>query len=60
VFSAFFRLAPESSIRGVGLGLSIVQRIAHAHGGHVHLSSSQGAGACFCIWLPAKPLENMP
>lgn len=60
VFSAFFRLAPESRVRGVGLGLSIVQRIVHSHGGHVDLSSPQGFGACFCIWFPAKSLEIKP
>lgn len=53
VFTEFFRLSPENSIRGVGLGLSIVQRIAHAHGGHVELSSVPGHGTTFYIWLPA-------
>lgn len=54
VFADFFRLSPESNIRGVGLGLSIVQRIAQAHGGHVDLSSMPGRGASFCIWLPSE------
>ena len=52
VFKEFFRVAPESQIRGVGLGLSIVQRIIRAHKGHVTLDSSPGEGATFCIWLP--------
>lgn len=52
VFKEFFRVAPESQIRGVGLGLSIVQRIVRAHEGHVTLQSSLGQGATFCIWLP--------
>lgn len=51
VFGEFFRLAPESQIRGVGLGLSIVDRIARAHGGHIELISTPGCGATFCIWL---------
>jgi signal transduction histidine kinase len=51
VFGEFFRLAPESRIRGVGLGLSIVDRIVRAHGGHVELTSTPGSGATFCIWL---------
>jgi signal transduction histidine kinase len=58
VFDDFFRISPESSIRGVGLGLSIVQRIAQAHGGYVDLTSMPELGACFCIWLPSEiPLE---
>jgi two-component system, sensor histidine kinase LadS len=52
VFSEFFRATPEGKIRGVGLGLSIVQRIVLAHEGHVELSNSPNGGACFCIWLP--------
>lgn len=60
VFAEFFRHAPESRIQGVGLGLSIVRRIAQAHGGHVDLTSTPGQGACFCIWLPLRPLKETP
>ncbi len=52
VFDEFFRVSPESSVRGVGLGLSIVKRIAHAHGGYIELSTLLERGATFCIWLP--------
>lgn len=55
VFREFFRVSPESQVRGVGLGLSIVQRIVQAHGGHVELVSTPGAGATFCVWLPCAP-----
>lgn len=52
VFREFFTVAPESHVRGIGLGLSIVQRIVQAHGGHVELTSTPGCGATFCFWLP--------
>jgi signal transduction histidine kinase len=52
VFREFFTVAPESHVRGIGLGLSIVQRIVQAHGGHVELTSNPGCGATFCFWLP--------
>lgn len=52
VFREFFRVAPESHVSGVGLGLTIVQRIVKAHGGHVELTSAPGCGATFCVWLP--------
>ena len=59
VFSEYWRQDPESSVRGVGLGLSIVQRIAQAHGGSVTLVSAPGQGATFCIWLPPHNFETL-
>ncbi|MEX5719948.1 sensor histidine kinase [Geodermatophilus maliterrae] len=40
---------------GAGLGLSIVQAIAAAHGGRVELHSRPGEGATFTLVLPARP-----
>jgi signal transduction histidine kinase len=34
---------------GSGLGLSIAQSIAHAHGGEIHVDSEIGIGTCFLI-----------
>lgn len=39
---------------GSGLGLSVSQTIAENHGGRLEVSSSQGKGACFALWLPAQ------
>lgn len=55
VFETFYRVQPEGSVRGMGLGLTIVQRIALAHGGELTLDSEPGAGCCFCLWLPVMP-----
>jgi signal transduction histidine kinase len=41
---------------GSGLGLSIVQAIAQAHGGGVKLRSQPNQGATFTIILPLKPI----
>jgi signal transduction histidine kinase len=38
--------------RGAGLGLSIVQSIAVAHGGRVDLDTTPGSGATFTIVIP--------
>jgi signal transduction histidine kinase len=38
--------------RGVGLGLSIVQGIAAAHGGEVRVDTAEGAGTTFTLALP--------
>jgi two-component system OmpR family sensor kinase len=40
---------------GSGLGLSIVQAIAAAHGGHAMLKSSVGAGTSVQVWIPFHP-----
>lgn len=41
--------------RSVGLGLYIVQQIAHAHGGTVRVSSQREEGTRFVVELPATP-----
>jgi len=54
VFERFYR-ADASRTRasgGVGLGLSIVAAVAHAHGGDVSAESTPGEGATFRIELP--------
>jgi two-component system OmpR family sensor kinase len=40
---------------GSGLGLSIVQAIAVAHGGHAMIRSAPGAGTSVQIWIPFRP-----
>jgi two-component system OmpR family sensor kinase len=40
---------------GSGLGLSIVQAIARAHGGEAVLESQPGRGTRVRLWLPASP-----
>ncbi|MBU0743484.1 PAS domain S-box protein [bacterium] len=37
---------------GTGLGLSVVKRIVHDHGGRVELASPPGGGAVFMVVLP--------
>ena len=52
VFERFERRGPRSRDGGCGLGLSIVQAIAEAHGGRVELRSDLGEGALFTIVVP--------
>lgn len=54
VFLEYFRVDPEGPVSGMGLGLSIVQRITELHGGHMQVDSAPGQGSCLCIWLPQK------
>jgi signal transduction histidine kinase len=54
IFAPFYRL-PGASERegGVGLGLSLVQQIARAHGGEVLCTGRDVPGSCFKVTLPA-------
>ena len=40
-------------LKGSGLGLSIVRRIALAHGGRTGVESEKGRGSTFFLELPA-------
>jgi len=44
---------------GYGLGLSIAYWIVRNHGGYIEVSSREGQGTTFCVWLPLtqKPEE---
>ena len=54
VFEKFFRGTGDGSaqVKGVGLGLSLVQHIVDAHGGSIGLTSEPGVGSEFTIELP--------
>ena len=40
-------------VKGAGLGLSLVDQIMRAHGGHIELKSALGEGSTFTLVLPA-------
>ena len=59
IFERFARAAnSRRRSEGAGLGLAIVQAIAEAHGGTVHLRSQLGTGSTFTIVLPHEPLQE--
>ncbi|MCC7034320.1 MAG: HAMP domain-containing histidine kinase [Acidobacteria bacterium] len=55
IFEPFYRgrEAVSRQIKGSGLGLNLVSRIAEAHGGTVHVTSEPGKGSTFTLVLPA-------
>lgn len=55
IFTRFGRAGNGQRTQGSGLGLNIVAAIATAHGGHVRVESSPGAGSIFILHIPLPP-----
>lgn len=52
VWDRLYRGEASRSERGLGLGLSLVKAVVHAHRGHVEVSSAPGVGSVFTVVLP--------
>ena len=54
IFDKFYRVPgiENQRIAGTGLGLTLVDHVARAHGGRVTVTSTPGAGSTFALVLP--------
>jgi two-component system, OmpR family, sensor histidine kinase ChvG len=55
IFRRFFTRRRPGAAHGTGLGLSVVDTVARAHGGRVELSPHVQDGAEFLVFLPRRP-----
>ena len=55
LFQPFRRMHAQSEFGGTGVGLSVVRRIAAAHGGQARARSSPGVGTVVEFCLQARP-----
>ncbi|RJQ58328.1 MAG: HAMP domain-containing protein [Desulfobacteraceae bacterium] len=54
IFKRFYRCDQSRSEKGFGLGLSLAQAVARAHGGDIEADSQPGQGSTFTITLPLR------
>ncbi|MEU3017344.1 HAMP domain-containing sensor histidine kinase [Nocardiopsis sp. NPDC007018] len=52
LFERFYRATVARGLPGSGLGLAMVQEIAHTHGGGVFARNREGGGLVIGLWLP--------
>ncbi len=54
IFERFFQVDKSRSHEGIGIGLTIVQKIIKAHKGEIQVKSELGKGTTFKVRLPLK------
>jgi PAS domain S-box-containing protein len=59
IFDRFERAVSSGHHSGLGIGLYVSRRIAHAHGGSISVVSQKGHGSTFTLEVPVEPARPM-
>jgi signal transduction histidine kinase/CheY-like chemotaxis protein len=57
VFKPFVQLDESTAPQGTGLGLAITRQYVELMGGHIHVTSTPGQGACFKFSVPVRAAQ---
>lgn len=60
IFKRFYQAEGSSGVQGHGLGLSLAQSIAQAHGAEIDVRSKPGEGAVFRVIFPERVAQPPP
>jgi PAS domain S-box-containing protein len=60
VFDLYMQVesSKPNAIGGLGLGLALAKQMVELHGGRISVSSEEGQGSVFHVWLPASAVEG--
>lgn len=58
IFEMFKRLHSKNEYQGTGIGLAMSQRIMDVLGGRITVSSTEGLGSTFSLYLPELKMED--
>lgn len=58
IFDPYFSTKPLGKNKGMGLGLAVCYSVVKKHGGFIAVSSEEGQGSSFSLYLPARPVST--
>jgi len=58
IFKRFYQADQSRSVGGHGLGLSLAQSIAQAHGAEIDVHSTRGTGTIFRVKFPERDAQT--
>lgn len=53
IFERFYQVENTAARKsGTGIGLALTKQLVEQHKGHISVTSKEGEGSTFCVWLP--------